>query len=149
MPKAKKKKYKKQVELDDFQKAEIVNKSALGRSVNSIAEEYGVSRQRIQRILEKCAEMLQECTHKKEETICQWYENQTSTAEKIIERCFELFPDKLKDASARDLAGVCKIMIDMLETFKKSKQGNSDNADNTEELTIQFVDNSGDDTNGD
>ena len=129
--------------LNDTQLLEIVTKYANGTSISALAKDYEVSRPTITKYIEKNAELLQKITDKKEESIAQWLETHKSDLTGILDQITQLLPNKLKEASARELFGGLKILTDLGINLKTDKPQGDDKQD---EITIEFVDNSGGDS---
>lgn len=129
--------------LNDIQIAELVYKHSTGTSVSALAKEHELSRTTITRYLKENAELEQKCADKKVETITEWIKSNSSELTGLLDDITSNLKGKLKDASVRELFGGLKILTDLGINLKGNKPQGDDKQD---EITIEFVDNSGGDS---
>lgn len=135
--------------LNDTQIAELIMKHTNGTSISALAKEYGITRDTARRYITDNADLRQDLATIKNETVTEWLKANSSRIQGLLDLCVELLPEQLKKASARDLVGAIKILTETsINNLGKGDSGNGQMPE-IEELTIKFVDNSGDDANGD
>lgn len=133
--------------LNDTQIAELIVKHTNGTSISALAREYGLSRNTVKVYLAENASVEQELTTIKNETITEWLKAHTSQIQGLLDLCVDLLPKKLKEASARDIVGAYKILTETsVNNVDKNDKPQGDQKQ--DEITIEFVDNSGDVDNG-
>jgi hypothetical protein len=108
--------------LNDVQIAEIVMKHSNGTSISTLASEYNVGWRTIKRYLDNNKEMSDKCNTIKSETITQWLKDNTDRIQGLLKMCIDLLPEKLKEASARDVVGAYKILSETSVNNVESKQ---------------------------
>jgi hypothetical protein len=119
--------------LNDVQIAEIVMKHSNGTSISTLASEYNVGWRTIKRYLDNNKEMSDKCNTIKSETITQWLKDNTDRIQGLLKMCIDLLPEKLKEASARDVVGAYKILSETSVNNVESKQ-QGDNGDALDRL---------------
>lgn len=131
--------------LNDTQIAELVYKYANGTSITTLAKEYGIDWTTCKRYLNNARELQEECKAIKNETILEWITNNSNELAGLLDDIKTNLRDKIKDASVRELFGGLKILTDLGINLKTEKPQGDQKQD---EITIEFVDNSGDIDNG-
>jgi hypothetical protein len=135
--------------LNDTQIAELIMKHTNGTSISALAKEYEIGRNTVKRYLNSGAEIEQKCTTIKNETITAWLKAHTSQIQGLLDLCIDLLPDKLKEASAREIVGAYKILTETsVNNVDNKPNSNGGNSEIKDEITIEIVDNSGDDADG-
>jgi hypothetical protein len=119
--------------LNDVQIAEIVMKHSNGTSISTLASDYNVGWRTIKRYLDNNKEMSDKCNTIKSETITQWLKDNTDRIQGLLKLCIDLLPEKLKEASARDIVGAYKILSETSVNNVESKQ-QGDNGDALDRL---------------
>lgn len=119
--------------LNDVQIAEIVMKHSNGTSISTLASDYNVGWRTIKRYLDNNKEMSDKCNTIKSETITQWLKDNTDRIQGLLKLCIDLLPEKLKEASARDVVGAYKILSETSVNNVESKQ-QGDNGDALDRL---------------
>jgi hypothetical protein len=112
--------------LNDVQIAEIVMKHSNGTSISTLASDYNVGWRTIKRYLDNNKEMSDKCNTIKSETITQWLKDNTDRIQGLLKLCIDLLPEKLKEASARDIVGAYKILSETSVNNVESKQQGDD-----------------------
>ena len=112
--------------LNDVQIAEIVMKHSNGTSISTLASNYNVGWRTIKRYLDNNKEMSDKCNTIKSETITQWLKDNTDRIQGLLKLCIDLLPEKLKEASARDIVGAYKILSETSVNNVESKQQGDD-----------------------
>lgn len=112
--------------LNDVQIAEIVMKHSNGTSISTLASDYNVGWRTIKRYLDNNKEMSDKCNAIKSETITQWLKDNTDRIQGLLKLCIDLLPEKLKEASARDIVGAYKILSETSVNNVESKQQSDD-----------------------
>ena len=135
--------------LNDTQIAELIMKHTNGTSISALAKEYGIERKTVSRYISNDPKLSQECTTIKNETVTEWLKANSSRIQGLLDLCVQLLPEQLKKASARDLVGAIKILTETSINNADKNGKDTEQGAEIKELTIKFVDNSGDDTNGD
>ena len=131
--------------LNDTQIAELIMKHTNGTSISALAREYKLSRTSISRYLEQNADLVQKCAEQKQENVTAWLKAHTTQIQGLLDLCMDLLPKKLKEASARDIVGAYKILTET-SVNNVDKNGKPQGDDKQDEITIEFVDNSGGDS---
>lgn len=135
--------------LNETQIAELILKYTNGTSISALSREYGIDWRTVKQYIDERREIVEETKSIKNETVTEWLKANSSRIQGLLDLCVQLLPEQLKKASARDLVGAIKILTETsINNVDKNGKDNGQGAE-IKELTIQFVDNSGDDTNGD
>jgi Mor family transcriptional regulator len=135
--------------LNDTQIAELIMKHTNGTSISALAKEYGIKWETVKGYITERREIVEKAESIKNETVTEWLKANSSRIQGLLDLCVDLLPEQLKKASARDLVGAIKILTETsINNLGKGDSGNGQMPE-IEELTIKFVDNSGDDANGD
>ncbi len=134
--------------LNDKQVLELVAEYANGTSISALARKYKIDWTTCKRYIENTRDLQEKCKAIKKETITEWLKAKSSEIQGILNLCVELLPEKLKEASARDIVGAYKILTETSVNNLDKKANDTQGQSEKDELTIEIVDNSGDDDDG-
>lgn len=135
--------------LNDTQIAELIMKHTNGTSISALAKEYEIARDTARRYITNNADLRQDLANIKNDTITAWLKAHTSQIQGLLDLCIDLLPDKLKEASAREIVGAYKILTETsVNNVDNKPNSNGGNSEIKDEITIEIVDNSGDDADG-
>jgi hypothetical protein len=135
--------------LNDTQIAELILKHTNGTSISALAKEYKIDWTTCKRYIDESRDLQEKCNTIKNETITEWLRAHTSQIQGLLDLCIDLLPDKLKEASAREIVGAYKILTETsVNNVDNKPNSNGGNSEIKDEITIEIVDNSGDDADG-
>lgn len=101
--------------LTDLQKKQIVADYSVTGSYRTTAKHFGVSDQTVRRVCCNEPEISQKVAQKKEENtadMLSFMESRKNKAQKVIDHCLDILPEKLGEASAPQVATVMGIVVD-------------------------------------
>ncbi|EOS23504.1 hypothetical protein C806_03010 [Lachnospiraceae bacterium 3-1] len=101
--------------LTDAQKKKIVADYSVTGSYRATAKHFGVSDQTVRRVCCSEPEISRKVAQKKEENtadMLSFMESRKRKAQGVIDRCLDILPEKLKSASASQVATVMGIVAD-------------------------------------
>ena len=98
--------------LNDTQIAELIMKHTNGTSISALAKEYGIKWETAKGYINQRKDFVEKAESIKNETITEWLKAHTSQIQGLLDLCVDLLPNKLKEASARDIVGAYKILTE-------------------------------------
>lgn len=112
--------------LTDLQKKQIVADYSATGSYRTTAKHFGVSDQTVRRVCCSESEISQKVAQKKEQNtldMLSFMESRKNKAQKVIDHCLDILPEKLEEASASQVATVMGIVTDKF--IKASNTGSA------------------------
>ncbi|MBO5212408.1 MAG: hypothetical protein J6B60_02590 [Clostridia bacterium] len=123
--------------LNDIQIAELIMKYTNGTSISALAAEYRIGWRTAKQYITDNKEMAEKTQSIKNESITEWLNAQKGTIMGILDQIIELLPNRLNNASVKELMGAYKILTETSIGNAEGKQGQG--AIDNEQDTVEFI----------